>query len=46
VEDIIHLGTNYKLRVRKTNGHLEEVIITDKELEEIQNNLGRDKILL
>ena len=36
VEDITSLGTNYKLRVRKTNGHLEEVIITDKELEEIQ----------
>jgi len=36
VEDITPLGTNYKLRVRKTNGLLEEVIITDKELEEIQ----------
>ena len=36
VESIIPLGSHYKLRVRKTDGYLEEVIITEKELEEIQ----------
>jgi len=36
VEDIVNLGNRYKLRVRKLDGHLEEIVITDEEIQEIQ----------
>jgi len=36
IEDIGELGGHYKLRVRKADGHLEEVVITDKEIEKIE----------
>jgi SNF2 family DNA or RNA helicase len=36
VESIMVLGCHYKLRIRKTDGLLEELIITDEEIKEIQ----------
>ncbi len=36
VESINQVGRHYKLRVRKINGHLEEVIVSKDEIEKIQ----------
>jgi len=36
IESFESVGSHYKLRVRKTDGHLEEIILTDQEVEEIQ----------
>jgi len=36
IEGIQPIENNYKLVVRRTDGHLDEVILTDKEIEEIQ----------
>lgn len=36
VESATYVGTHYKLRVRKTDGHLEEVVVSKDEIEEAQ----------
>jgi len=36
VESITQVGKHYKLRVRKIDGHLEEVIVSENEIEGVQ----------
>ncbi len=36
IENVLSLGSHYKLIVRRTDGLLEEIVVADKEIEEIQ----------
>jgi hypothetical protein len=36
IEDVLSLGSNYKIRLRKSDGGLDEIVITEDELREIQ----------
>jgi superfamily II DNA or RNA helicase len=36
IEDVLSLGSNYKIRLRKSDGGLDEIVITEDELKEIQ----------